>query len=96
MRIDNSHLAGVGRADVSAFSEAGQLAQKGETRTDKTVQVSEHVRAPELERLRQQLSLVPEVRLEEITRVAMLIQKGHYFTPEMARKTADSMIQAIE
>ncbi len=98
MRIDNTYLKNL---EVPSNSTASGAARSAETRssgeTANSLQSpSQHVPSPELLRYLGRLQETPEVRSEELARVAARLQQGHYTTGEAAQQTADAILKAAE
>ena len=97
MRIDNTYLKNLEVTSQTAASgtRSGETRQSGET-ADPLQATSEHVPSPELVHYLEQLQDTPEVRPEEVSRVASRLRQGHYATPQAAQQTAEAILKAAE
>ena len=98
MRIDNTYLKNLevpSNATASGTARSAETRQNGET-TNSLQAASQHVPSPELLHYLGQLQDTPEVRSEEIARVASRLHQGHYATAQAAQHTAEAILKAAE
>jgi DNA-directed RNA polymerase sigma subunit (sigma70/sigma32) len=98
MRIDNTYLKNLevpSQTTASGSARPVEARSSGET-ANSLQAASQHVPSPELLRYLDQLRDTPEVRPQELARVAARLQQGHYSTAEAAQQTAEAILKAAE